>query len=92
MLRSDPDSQLVELLQDGFTTHQNEIMKGRCVRDDNSHKSGPYVLSKFRRVVIQKHPALPKKGFTRPMIKPKQFKRPPARNDTRRVCADDKSL
>jgi hypothetical protein len=50
-------------------------MKRRRVRDDNSHKLSPYVLSKFRRVVIQKHPAFSKKCFPGPMAEPQQFKR-----------------
>ena len=82
----------VKLLQDGFLTHQNEIMKRRRVRDNNSHKLSPYVLSKFRSVVIQKDPALPKECFPGPVVEPQQFKRAATRNDTRRVCANDKPL
>ena len=79
----------VKLLQDGFLTHQNKVMKRRRVRDNNSHKLSPYVLSKFRSIVIQEHAALPQESLARPVIESQQFKRPTARNDTRRVCAND---
>jgi hypothetical protein len=67
-------------------------MERRCVRDDNSHKLGPYILPKLCGIVIQEYAALPEKSLTRPVVQPQQFKRPSTRKDPRCVCTNDKTL
>jgi hypothetical protein len=79
--------------QDRLSFHLPLFLRTLIVAHDfvnNSHKSSPYVLSKFRSVVIEKHPTLTEESLTRPVIESQQLKRTTTRNGSRRVCADDK--
>ena len=83
---------IVKLLQNIFSTNQNQVMQRRCVRDNHGHTSSPKIPLEFIKIVIGKNTTLPEEPFSIPMVQSQQFKRATPRNQPGCVRADDQTL